>query len=116
MGLTGIFNDDKAVPFSKIQNGVHIRHLPVKVHRHDRRHPTFCFLVDQDAGLTMKVTAILKVLLELSRIQVVGCLVDIHKHGTGTSLRDRLCRCDESIRDGYNDIARSYTGREEREP
>ena len=87
--LGGVFDDHKPVLLRDLHHGVHVGHLAVEMHGHDRPR----------AGGDL--------CLDLRRLQVVGGGVNIHEDGCGADARDAAGGGEEGVGRGDDLVARA---------
>ena len=101
MGLAGVFDDVQPILGGNLQDGIHVRHLAVKMHRHDGRDDAPAAAVDGPAGLIIPDTFGFQIMAELLGIHVVGLRIHVHKGGNGAALGNGFGGGDKGV--GYRD-------------
>ena len=115
MRLARILDHDQSVLIGHLENGVHIRHLPIEMHRHNCRYAQPQCPVHQLAGVVIHVAARLQILAKAARIHVGRGLVDVHELRPRARLRDGFRRGDEGVRHRDHDVAPPHARRHQRE-
>src|SRR5437867_554620 len=114
--LAGVLDDDEVVLGRQLQDGVHVGHLPVQVHRDDRCHWATSALAHHPAPWQTWCAFGLQVGAQLLRIYVVGALIDVYEIRPRAGLRDGLRGSDKSVRHGHDRIARLHSRGDQGEP
>jgi len=93
--LGSVLDDGKSISFGRLHHGVHLRHLPIEVHRDDGTRS-----VGDLRG-------------ELRCVEVIGRGIDVHEDRDGPHARDRAHGGEERERCGQNLVARADALRHE---
>src|SRR6266853_2334681 len=110
MRLAGVLDDDQVVLPGNIENGIHLRGLPVEVDRDNALYDETALGMHKLATCGIEVALGLKIFAQPARIHVVSTLIDIDEVRPRSCLRNGLRCGNERVGDCDDNVAGTNTG------
>src|SRR5262249_17683526 len=100
----------------QLQDGIHVRRLPVQVNRNNSDDALLRTPFDESATIAVEITAHFQILTQPFRGQCVGLFINVHKPDLCAGLGNGFGRCNESMRNRNHDFSGLDTSPHERKP
>ena len=103
--LARIFHYDQLIEPRQFQNRIHVRALPINMHRNNGGNRGSPLAVIRPARFAVEITFLLQIFLQLPRVHVVRAFVDVHEIRSRARLGNRLGRRNKRMRHRDDHVA-----------